>query len=75
MLYYIDRLRTPTFPNGLVKTKSYFIVRSVENDLGKWTLMVAVISVDTYPILAFSDLTYPLEDTGMGVFWLHCAAW
>ena len=36
--------------------------------------MVAVISVDAYPFLAFSDLTYYLEDTGIGVFWLHCAA-
>ena len=36
--------------------------------------MVAVISVDAYPFLAFSDLTYLLKDTGIGVFWLHCAA-
>ena len=38
-------------------------------------LVVAVISVDAYPFLAFSDLTCHLEDTGIGVFWLHCAAW
>ena len=31
-------------------------------------LVVAVISVDAYPFLAFSDLTCHLEDTGMGVF-------
>ena len=31
--------------------------------------MVAVISVDAYPFLAFSDLTCHLEDTGVGVFW------
>ena len=37
------------------------------------TLVVAVISVDAYPFLAFSDLTCHLEDTGVGVFWLHCA--
>ena len=36
--------------------------------------MVAVISVDAYPFLAFLDLTYHLEDTGILVFWLHCAA-
>ena len=36
--------------------------------------MVAVISVDAYPFLAFSDLNYHLEDKGIGVFWLHCAA-
>ena len=29
--------------------------------------------VDAYLFLAFSDLTCPLEDTGTGVFWLHCA--
>ena len=34
--------------------------------------MVTVISVDAYPFLAFSDLTYHLEVTGIGVFWLHC---
>ena len=36
--------------------------------------MLAVISVDTYPLLAFLDLTCHLEDTGIGVFQLHCAA-
>ena len=30
--------------------------------------MVAVISVDTYPFLAFSDLTCHLEDTFIYVF-------
>ena len=35
-------------------------------------LVVAVISIDGYPFLAFSDLTCHLEDTGIGVFWLHC---
>ena len=35
--------------------------------------MVAVIRVDIYPFLAFSDLTFHLEDTGIGVFWLYCA--
>ena len=36
-------------------------------------LVVAVISADAYPFLAFQDLTCHLEDTGIGVFWLHCA--
>ena len=36
--------------------------------------MVAVISVDAYPFLAFSDLTCHLEDTGIVVYQLHCAA-
>ena len=35
--------------------------------------MVAVISVDAYPSLAFSGLTCHIEDAGIGVFWLHCA--
>ena len=36
--------------------------------------MVAVINVDAYPFLVFSDLTYHLENTVIGVFWLHCVA-
>ena len=36
--------------------------------------MVPVISVDTYPLLAFSDLACHFEDTGIGVFWLHSVA-
>ena len=74
-MFYIDKLRTPSFSIGLVKTECGFIVRSVETGLGRWTLVVAVISVDANPFLAFSDLTCHLEDTGIGVFWLHCAAW
>ena len=30
--------------------------------------MIAVISVDAYLFLAFSELTCHLEDTGIGVF-------
>ena len=74
-MFAIDQLRTPSFPIALVKTESGFIVRSVETDLGRWTLVVAVISADTYPFLALSDLTCHLEDTGIGVFWLHCTIW
>ena len=36
-------------------------------------MVVAVIGVDAYPCLAFSDLTCQLEDTGIGVFWLRSA--
>ena len=54
-MFYIDQLRTPSFPIGLVKTESGF--RSVETGLGRWTKVVAVISVDAYPFLSFSDLT------------------
>ena len=75
MFYYIDRPCNSSVPIGLVKTKAYFIVRSVETNLGRRTLVVAVISVDAYPFLAFSDLTSHFEDTGIAVFWLHCAAW
>ena len=74
MFYYIKQPRTPPFPNELVKTESGFIVRSVETGLGRWKLVVAVISVDAYLFLAFSDLTCHLKDTGIGVFWLLCAA-
>ena len=51
-MFYIDQLRTPSFPIGLVKIESAFIVRSVETSLGRLTLVVAVISVDAYPFLA-----------------------
>ena len=57
------------------KTKSDFIVRSVETGSGRWMLVVVVISVDAYPFLAFSDLTCHHEATGIVVFWLHCATW
>ena len=71
---YIDQLRTPSFPIGLVETKSGFIVRSsVEAGLVRWTLVVAGISADAYPFLAFSEMICHLEDTGVGVFWLHYA--
>ena len=36
--------------------------------------MVAVISNDAFPFLAFSGLTCHLEDTGIDFFWLYCAA-
>ena len=74
MFYYINQPRTPSFPIGLVTTESNFLVRSVETGLGRLTLVVSVISVDVYPFLSFSDLTCHLEDKGIGVFWLHCAA-
>ena len=74
MFYYINQPRTPSFSIGLIKTKSEFLVGSVETGLGRGTLVEAVISVDAYPFLAFSDLTCYLEDTKIGVFWLHCAA-
>ena len=71
MFYHVDQPCTPIFSFGLVKIESDFIVRAVETGLGRSTLVVAV---DAYPFFAFSDLTCHLEDTGIGVFWLHCAA-
>ena len=47
----------------------------VETGLGRWMLVVTVISVDAYSFLAFSNLTCHIEDRGIGVFWLHSAAW
>ena len=53
MFYYIDQPRTPSYPTGLIKTKSDFFVRSVETVLGRLMLVVAVICDDTYPFMAF----------------------
>ena len=70
MFYYIDQPRTPSFPIGLVKTESDFLVRSVEPGLGRWNLVVAVISVWYLSIFGFlrPNLTSHLDDTGIGVF-------
>ena len=46
MFYYIDQPCTSSFPIGLVKAKSDFMVRPFETGLGGWTLVAAVISVD-----------------------------
>ena len=35
-------------------------------------LLVAVISIDAYSFVAFSDLTCHFENSGIDVFWLHC---
>ena len=68
MFYYINQPCIPSFPIGLTKTKYDFTVRSVETGLRGWTEVVAVISVDAYSFLAFSNLTCHLEDTRIGVF-------
>ena len=79
MPYGVDvlhrQLCTLSFLIGWVKTESGFIAWSVEIGLGRWTLVVPVIIVDAYSFLVFSDMTCHLEDTGIGVFWLHCATW
>ena len=72
MFYYI---------NHLALISSYWdcvywilIFRLIETDLGRSTLPVARNNVDTYPFLAFINLTRHFEDTGISAFWLHCAA-
>ena len=67
IFYYIGRHRNPSFPNGLVKTESDVIVRSVSTGLLRRMLVVALID-DTYPFSAFSDLTCYLEETRIAVF-------
>ena len=62
MFYSMDQPHTLSFPIRLVKTESNFIVRLAETSLGKLKLAVAVISVDAYPFLAFSDMNCHLED-------------
>ena len=73
-MFYVDQLRALAFLIGLVKTESHFAVRSVETGLRRLTLVVAVISLDAYPFLTLSDLVCHYKDTGIGVFWLYCAA-
>ena len=65
MFYHINQLCSPS--------KSDVIVRSVKISYGTSMLVVAVIIVDADLFGAFSDLTCHLEDTGIGLFWLHCA--
>ena len=74
MFYYINHLRTPSFPVELVKSEFDFVVRSVETGLVRWMLVESVISVDPYPFLALSELTCLLENTAIVVFLLDCAA-
>ena len=52
-MFFIDPLRTPSFPIGLVKTEPGFVVKSVETALDRSTLEVAVIGLDTYPFFGF----------------------
>ena len=76
MFCFFDQPHTQCFPISLVETKSDFIVRSVETGLRKWTLVVvAVISDDAYPFLAFTAMTCHSEDIEIDIFWLQCLAW
>ena len=66
-------IKMPFGVNVLHRLASDFFVRLVKIGFGRRTLVVVVDSVDSYLFLAFSDLTCHFEDTGLGVFWLHCA--
>ena len=59
-MFYIDQPHAPTFPIGLVNSEIKSIGKA---GLGRWMLVVAVISVDAHFFVAFSDLTYHFEDT------------
>ena len=61
MFYYINQSCTLSFPIGLVKTESDFIVRSVKIGLGRWALVVAVIIVDAYPFWVSQTLLVTLS--------------
>ena len=56
MFYYIKKPPTQSLPIGLIKSTD-FIVRSDETGFERQMLVVAVISVDDYHLLGFSDLT------------------
>ena len=62
-MFYIDQLCIPSFPIELVKTESGFLFISVQTGLGRWTLGVAVISVDA---LLFCFLRRDLSPWGYG---------
>ena len=55
-MFYIEQLCTPSFPIGLVKTESAFIVRLVETGSGRWMVVVAVICVDANIFFGFLTL-------------------
>ena len=44
---------------------------SVETDLRGWTLVIAVINVDVYSFLTYTDMICHLEDAGTGIFSLR----
>ena len=50
--------------------QNWIWILSVEIGLRRLPVVLAVISVDAYSFLVFSDLTRRLEDAGIGVFWL-----
>ena len=66
MFHYINQPGMPSFPTGLVKIQKWiWIIITVETDLEKRILVVAVIIVDAYPFWGFLALTGHFENTGM----------
>ena len=64
MFYYKGQPCIPSFSIWLVKTESDFIVKSFKTGLGRWTLVVAVISV--WCLSFFSFLRPDLSPWGYG---------
>ena len=60
-MFYIDMLRTPSFPIGMVQLNLALSLDQLKSGLGRWTLVVAVISVVAYPFLAISNLPVTLK--------------
>ena len=45
-MFYINQLRTPSFPIGLIKTESGFIVRPVETCKNTWVVLVQCLRME-----------------------------
>ena len=79
VFYYIDQPDILSSPVGIAETESDISARSVETGSGRWILVVAVISVGAcffyFYFILFYFLDFFSQDTGIGVFWLHCTAW
>ena len=77
MFYYIDQPCTPSFPIGLAKTKSDFIVRSVETDLCDWVFSGCCVPPDSKETeLGSSDQeASPSADKNTGIVLVPCCTW
>ena len=64
MFYNTDHF----FLLGWLKLNLILLLDQLRLVQGNQLLIVAVISVDAYPFLRFSDLTCNVEDTGVAVF-------
>ena len=52
------------------------VVTMKSESLDQFILMDTGVNVDAYPFLAFWDLPFHLEDSGIGVFcWLQNVVW